>query len=317
MPHTMLTNSEIRYEVKKVLIGRYFTFIGMFLLIAIVSGLLNQLLSVICGNATSSFSEIIKAWSNGQGSSVTPNMYIFAALSWIFSLLFAPAYVGVSFFALQINREAKVQAPFDLFLRPYKSVKLALKVILVLLLKNILITIGFILFIIPGLIMILNYSLTSFVLMDEPDLKATEVIRRSKELMKGYKGRYSFLILSYFAWLLILSILLFVLVICGLSAVAVTIFFIALIPSIIAMSLLAPKLLTATAKFYDEIRLTISGDPIPMDAGSAPQEEVKEQTPVFDDNNQKPSSPEIQEPVRNLTDSEPFFDFFSKTDKPE
>ena len=56
------------------------------------------------------------------------------------------------------------------------------------------------LFIIPGLIAAYRYSLTSYILAENPEMDANDAITRSKELMKGNKWRLFCLDFSFIGW---------------------------------------------------------------------------------------------------------------------
>lgn len=87
------------------------------------------------------------------------------------------------------------------------------------------------LFIIPGIIKALAYSMTPYVIAENPNLTATEAIDKSQELMKGNKWRLFCLFLSFIGWFLL-----------GALAFGIgTIFVI-------------PYVNTAVANFYNEIR---------------------------------------------------------------
>ena len=56
------------------------------------------------------------------------------------------------------------------------------------------------LFIIPGLIQSIAYSLTPYILRDFPELSPNQAINLSKKMMKGHKFDYFWLILSFIGW---------------------------------------------------------------------------------------------------------------------
>lgn len=56
------------------------------------------------------------------------------------------------------------------------------------------------LFIIPGIIAILSYSLTYYIMSEDPDITANEARLKSKELMVGFKGELFMLGLSFIGW---------------------------------------------------------------------------------------------------------------------
>lgn len=59
------------------------------------------------------------------------------------------------------------------------------------------------LFVIPGIIKGLAYSMSYYVALDNPNLKANECITKSKELMKGHKWELFCLMFSYIGWLIL------------------------------------------------------------------------------------------------------------------
>ena len=61
-------------------------------------------------------------------------------------------------------------------------------------------TLGFVLLIIPGIIISLKYSQAHYILGENPDLSAREAMRQSGELMKGNKWSLFCLHLSFIGW---------------------------------------------------------------------------------------------------------------------
>ena len=74
---------------------------------------------------------------------------------------------------------------------------------LVQLLAGIFVLLWTILLIIPGIIAALSYSMIYYILKDNPDLSAMDVIRESKKLMDGEKGRLFILGLSFIGWIIV------------------------------------------------------------------------------------------------------------------
>lgn len=56
------------------------------------------------------------------------------------------------------------------------------------------------LLIIPGILAIYNYALTSYLLAEYPELSASEAIKRSKQMMRGNRWRLFCLHLSFIGW---------------------------------------------------------------------------------------------------------------------
>ena len=62
--------------------------------------------------------------------------------------------------------------------------------------------IGFILLIVPGIYLALTYSMTYYILVDNPKMSATDAMKKSKEIMQGHKGDLLMLYLSFILWYL-------------------------------------------------------------------------------------------------------------------
>jgi uncharacterized membrane protein len=62
------------------------------------------------------------------------------------------------------------------------------------------------LFIIPGIVKALGYSMAYYIMYDNPEIKALEAINRSQIMMKGYKFKLFLLYLSFIGWILLASL---------------------------------------------------------------------------------------------------------------
>jgi uncharacterized membrane protein len=56
------------------------------------------------------------------------------------------------------------------------------------------------LFIIPGIVKAISYSMTPYILAENTDIDAMDAIKQSQELMHGHKMEFFVLILSFFWW---------------------------------------------------------------------------------------------------------------------
>lgn len=59
------------------------------------------------------------------------------------------------------------------------------------------------LFVIPGIVKTIAYSMTYYVMLDNPEMSAGDCITKSKELMKGHKADFFILCLTYIGWILL------------------------------------------------------------------------------------------------------------------
>lgn len=95
-----------------------------------------------------------------------------------------------------------------------------------------------------------SYTLTLFILNDEPELPSKEIVNKSESLMNGNKWRFFCLSLSFIGWY-ILAYLLFIFVP-----------FIGIIAAIIGFLFLIPYIEIASLKFYEELAGTQNNNPI-------------------------------------------------------
>jgi len=91
------------------------------------------------------------------------------------------------------------------------------------------------LLIVPGIIAAISYSMTFFILADDPSIGAEAAIEKSKRMMDGYKLKYFYLCLRYFLLILLCILTL------GIGFLWLT-----------------PYMHVGFAKFYDDIK----GEPV-------------------------------------------------------
>lgn len=88
-----------------------------------------------------------------------------------------------------------------------------------------------VLLIVPGMMKYYSYSMTSFILKDNPDMEGDEAIDASIEIMVGHKADLFLLDLSMIGWVLLSCIT------CG-----------------IGFLFLCPYIYTAHAHFYEDLK---------------------------------------------------------------
>lgn len=104
--------------------------------------------------------------------------------------------VGYASFNLYLVDDEKTAEMGDLFnyFTYWKSV------VCTRLLKSVYILLWSLLLFIPGIIASFNYAMTSYILAENPELKANEAIARSKQLMYGNRWRLFCLEFSFIGW---------------------------------------------------------------------------------------------------------------------
>ena len=110
-------------------------------------------------------------------------------------LVFNPLKVGANLFFYR-NSDAPAQLGEILygFKNGYGRVVAAM------FLRDLFIGLWSLLFVIPGFVKAISYSLTPYILADYPDMSATEAITLSRKMMNGHKMNVFVLYLSFFGW---------------------------------------------------------------------------------------------------------------------
>ena len=153
-----------------------------------------------------------RAWTNLHGNWTTAVLsYIIMeliigvlAFTWIGSFIVAgPLTVGFSLVAINVVRRnnPKIEnlfAAFNDFARAF----------VLWIINTIFIALWTCLFIIPGIIKSLSYSMSYYILIDNTDISANEARKMSMQMMHGHKWRLFCLNLSFIGWVL-LSLLTF------------------------------------------------------------------------------------------------------------
>ncbi len=70
-------------------------------------------------------------------------------------------------------------------------------------LRDLYICLWMLLLIVPGLIKAYSYRMVPYILAENPDMPANEIITRSREMMKGHKWKSFLLDLSFLGWILL------------------------------------------------------------------------------------------------------------------
>lgn len=123
-------------------------------------------------------------------------------LALLLNLMTVPLSAGYTYHTLCESRHnpTKVSSIFYGFQMVWKTVALSL-------LQGLVTFVGFVLFIVPGVIFIYRYSMSLYILLDDPTKGVVQCMRESGMLMRGNKWRLFKLQFSFFWWLLLASII--------------------------------------------------------------------------------------------------------------
>lgn len=171
-----MTRAELKQKAKDSLKGKY----GQAILVLIIFGALTGVVSSI---------------SNALGNSQDPNIVIPLVASVASVVVNALLMPGFTTFFMKIARNEQVE-----YKELFAHTKLFVPFLLVELLVGIFTALWSLLFIIPGIIAAIAYSMVYYIIIDNPDMDAMAVIKKSKEMMKGHKMDFFVLQLSFIGW---------------------------------------------------------------------------------------------------------------------
>ncbi len=106
-----------------------------------------------------------------------------------------PLTLGISIFMLHIARNQ--DADSNLLFKGFEQFGNALGAYLLMLIFVLLWTL---LLIIPGIIASISYSMTFFIMADDESISPMDALKKSREMMNGYKWKYFLLQLSFIGW---------------------------------------------------------------------------------------------------------------------
>lgn len=178
----MFTAKEIRKNARDGLNSNYGLILGGYLVVTLI-------LSAVSG-AGGFFS----AWEKGRFS------YFSSVFSIASFLVAGPMLVGFALFCLEISRYRKSEVG-RIF--SFGFGKCFVSAFLANFLKNLFTALWSLLFIVPGIIKALAYSMTEYIIADNPGIPAMEAINRSQNMMYGHKARLFRLYLSFIGWVLL------------------------------------------------------------------------------------------------------------------
>ncbi len=113
-------------------------------------------------------------------------------------VLMGPLTLGLVKFAKAISKGEKVEV--DVL---FKGIDNFVSAMIVWILKTVFTFLWALLFLIPGLVKHYAYSMSMYLLEEEPQLDPLEALKRSQALMQGHKWRLFCLEVSYIGWFIL------------------------------------------------------------------------------------------------------------------
>ena len=121
-------------------------------------------------------------------------------------LLMSPIYFGLDITALSISRNKKWD--FEKAYNVGFDKKLYKKIVILNVIQGVIVTIGYILFIIPGIIAQYCFTMSNYILYDNKKIDPISALKMSYDMMNGFKLKLFYLNCRFIGWY-ILSILTF------------------------------------------------------------------------------------------------------------
>jgi len=114
------------------------------------------------------------------------------------SFVSAPLTLGYSIYILAAYRKKKYQ--WDLIFAGFQYYFLVLSASW---LTTAFAMVGFVVFIIPGMIIGLALTMVNFIIADNPDISPFEALKKSYQMMKGFKWKYFCLFFRFVGWFIL------------------------------------------------------------------------------------------------------------------
>lgn len=180
----MSSISVLKDKALATLKGKWASFVGLTFIYMLISSL--------AGVGTNYGSRLF-------GSSFSNLGVVLTGAGIIATIILIPMQYGYVIAHLRSSRQDLPAEVGDLFI----GFKQFWKVLGAMLLMTLIVFIGCIFFIIPGVILALAYALVPFLLYDEPELSIADTLKKSREMMNGHKGTLFLLYLSFIGWMLL------------------------------------------------------------------------------------------------------------------
>ena len=199
-----MDRKEIKETAKQKIKGNIWNLIWPLLVIGLLEGIVSNIFGGNPSKALVNF-DLTNFDINAIAESTTTS---FSPVSFLINVIFNVINVAYLKYVLNFVRTGNLE--FNDIIDCIKTKWL--NVLLVSLIMSVLIGLGFALFIIPGIILSLGLSMSSLIVIDS-DLGPIDALKKSWEIMKGYKWNYLVFILSFLGWILLSPLTFFLLLI--------------------------------------------------------------------------------------------------------
>lgn len=232
----MKENRQIQQEARAAFLSQYWISIAMVLVYVLLFGGI----SFIGGfeNTSHHAGSLSYAYQHTYSNSTASSL-----ISLFFLILSGPITVGINWFFLLVWRRerATLSAPFQKGF----GVNIGRKIGGYLWME-LFTCLWTLLFVVPGVIKSFSYAMTPYILADQPEVSATEALKKSMQMMRGEKWKLFCLYLRFFGWI-ILGLFTF---------------------GLLWIFYVGPWMRTSLAGFYEELKLSL--EPQQITHGTVP-----------------------------------------------
>ena len=187
-----MNRAEIKEAAKEKIRGNKWNIIWPIIVIGVVTGFITMFFDPIkvevSSNSIQTWDDIVRTYGN-------VNITTSSIVSIVVTVLTAVLAAGYMKYILNFVRTGEFNSS-DI-LNTVKEKWLA--IIISSILTTVIITLCTLLFVIPGIIMSFAYTMVTFIVIDT-DTSGSDSLRKSREMMKGYKMDYFIFQLSFIGW---------------------------------------------------------------------------------------------------------------------
>ncbi len=183
-----MDRKEIKEEAKAKLKGNIWNILWPMLIIIAIESILSNIFG---GTININLSDI----ESLQSIKVPSSTYVNSGIVTILTGILGAGYLK---YILNFVRTGKFETNTIINIIKEKWLNILIAEIL----TSIIITVGFVFFVIPGIILSLAYTMVTYLVI-ETDVDGNDALKESREMMKGHKFEYFIFILSFIGWMIL------------------------------------------------------------------------------------------------------------------
>lgn len=188
-----MNRKEIKEEAKAKIKGNKWNILWPILVIGVITSIISRIFGIgsfqVSTTGITTMEDIMASYSFSTTNYI--GMIVVAIVS-------ALLYAGYFKYVLNFVRTGKFE--FNDILDTIKSKWL--NILIATILVSIIVGLCTLAFVIPGIIMSLAYAMV-YLLVIDTDVSGSDALKKSREMMKGYKGNYFVFLLSFIGWIIL------------------------------------------------------------------------------------------------------------------